>query len=100
MLVDRRGSFDLFFFEQAKTRLTSCGENGLHYFIHNMKRKEGKEYLLYGNLVGIAVLMRCAGPRCLSSHAVYQILGLSFDSTLGLDDIPDFEVEEKRRGSK
>ena len=68
-------------------------ESGSFTFLHDFKRLANKEYKLFGNLVSLAILHGCPGPRNIMVPVASYILGNEI--TTSISDIPDPEIKLK-----
>eukprot|EP00111_Clytia_hemisphaerica_P017229 TCONS_00050996-protein len=60
-----------------------------------MERLKRKEFYVLGNLLGLAILYGCAGPRYLMPAVVSKIFFQKITFQLFIHDVPDFEIQQK-----
>ena len=80
------------FFEDAQRHILVTGQSGQYSFLHSFDKLRSKEFSIYGNLIAMALLSGCAGPRCLLKEVVCKIFDVEGESNLTINDIPDLDI--------
>ena len=81
-------------FEDVKNYLMCSGYGSRFTFLHDIEKLKNGEFLLLGNLFGLAILSGCAGPRCLMPCVVAKMFNCESD-VFHVEDIPDLEIQAK-----
>ena len=95
--VDAGGAQREFFsllFDDCKKHLFATGDGRSFTLLHDVEKVRNGEFRLLGNLISIALLYDCAGPRCFTPSVTARLLnGPEIRPTI--QEIPDIEVQEK-----
>ena len=95
--VDTGGPMKEFFslvFDEAKKFLMCTGDGQAFTLLHDIEKTRNDYFRLFGQLIAVALLEGCAGPRCMIPSVVSRLLNGPFIQPT-LNDIPDLELQEK-----
>ncbi|XP_066920599.1 uncharacterized protein [Clytia hemisphaerica] len=95
---DRGGLKREFFtviFEDVKKYLLCAGAGDGYTFKHDIERLKRHEFVIFGNLLGLAILYGCAGLRYLMAAVVSKMFFRKAKCRLFIHDIPDLEIQQK-----
>ncbi|XP_057299457.1 uncharacterized protein LOC130630076 [Hydractinia symbiolongicarpus] len=94
--ADAGGPLKEFFsvlFDDARNYL--CSGNSYQFtFTHDLERVSNGNFFLFGNLIGMALISGCAGPRYLMPAVVSKMFNKG-EFPLSIDDVPDLDVQTK-----
>ena len=82
-------------FEDAKNHLMVCGGQDTGFtLLHDQEKLKRGEFFLFGNLIALSLIFKCAGPRCFSKNAVNKMFLLELQEFL-INEVPDLEIQKK-----
>ena len=97
--TDGKGPLREFFsllFEDAKQFILCSGASSQFTFLHITEKLKAKEFLYFGNLIALAIINECAGPRYFLPSLAAKLLNGAPIPPL-IDDVADFDVQQKLR---
>lgn len=95
--ADAGGPLKEFFsvlFDDARNYLLCAGNSYQFTFTHDLERVSNGDFFLFGNLIGMALISGCAGPRYLMPAVVSKMFNKG-EFPLSIDDVPDLDVQTK-----
>ena len=82
------------FFDDAKNYILCSGVSSQFTFLHITEKMKAKEFLYFGNLIALAIINGCAGPRYFLPSLAAKLLNVADIPPL-IDDVADLDVQQK-----
>lgn len=82
-------------FDDAKNYLMCSGSGSGFTSLHDLEKVKNGDFLLLGNLFGLALISGCAGPRCLMPCVVSKMFSRENNIVFKVEDIPELSLQLK-----
>lgn len=81
-------------FDEAKKFLMCTGDGIAFTLLHDIEKTRNGYFRLFGELIAVALLQGCAGPRCMIPSVVSRLLNGPVIQP-SAHDIPDLDIQDK-----